>query len=61
MKKGTLIFFIIAFLIFMGILIFGMIAYSFITLIRAQGEVSPQIYQEEVVDEEYEDSICECR
>lgn len=61
MKKGTFIFVLSLFFIMICMLIFSVVVYSFITLIREQGEVSPQVYQEEVVDEEYEDSICECR
>lgn len=61
MKKGTLIFAIIAFLIVVGMLIFGMIVYGFISLIKTQGEVCPHIYEEQPEEEEYQDSICECR
>ena len=61
MKKGTLIFAIITFLIVVSMLIFGMIVYGFISLIKSQGEVCPHIYQEEQIEEEYKDSICECR
>jgi hypothetical protein len=37
------------------------IATMFKFLILEQGEVSPQVYEEQPEEEEYQDSICECR
>ena len=47
----------------LGFLVFFMIfiATMFKILILEQGEVCPPEYEEEVIEEQYEDSICECR
>lgn len=65
MEKRRIVQYLMVVLLGFSVFFMIFIATMFKFLILEQGEVSPQVYEEqpeeEVIEEQYEDSICECR
>lgn len=61
MEKRRIVQYLMVVLLGLSIFFMIFIATMFKILILEQGEVSPQVYEEQPKEEEYQDSICECR